>query len=284
MRRMKDKRVSISLPSLRIDSVLKESLEETQQVKKSSLTFAPEAGTQRLRDVINKGVTEEDLIRSVTDAFECGWSSVKLYFMMGLPTETDGDVEAIAGLCQKVVDVFYEMPDRPKGKSVSVSASVSCFIPKPWTPFQCCGFNGMEELARKQKLLLGAKRSRKISISCHDADTSYVEAILAKGDRRVGRALAKVAEAGGCLEAWSEGFSLERWKKAFADAGLDPDFYALRERSFDETEPWEIVDYGVSKAFLKHQWDLARNAVTTANCREKCAGCGINRYVGRECF
>ena len=279
-----EKKVNLSLPSLRVDSFTGTLAQKLRQVRESGLTFAAEAGTQRLRNVINKNITEEEILSGCEDAFMNGYTAVKLYFMLGLPTETDEDVLAISALCQKIVDLFYSLPGRPKGKSVTVSASVSCFIPKPKTPFEFCGFNGVEELRRKQQMLVGSVRSRKIDISYHDSETSYIETVLAKGDRRVHEAILAAYRNGSIFDGWSEGFDYARWLKAFEDAGIDADFYALRARDTDEFEPWDIVDYGVSKSFLKREYEKAVAAQTTPNCREMCSGCGVNRFTGRECF
>ena len=279
-----EKKVNLSLPSLRVDSFSGTLAQKLRQVRESGLTFAAEAGTQRLRNVINKNITEEEILSGCEDAFMNGYTAVKLYFMLGLPTETDEDVLAIGALCQKIVDLFYSLPNRPKGRSVTVSASVSCFIPKPKTPFEFCGFNGVEELRRKQQMLVGSVRSRKIDISYHDSETSYIETVLAKGDRRVHEAVLAAYREGSIFDGWSEGFSYEKWLEAFRKSGIDADFYALRERDFDEFEPWDIVDYGVTKSFLKREYEKATKAQTTPNCREMCSGCGVNRFTGRECF
>lgn len=279
-----EEKVNLSLPSLRVDSFTGTLAQKLRKVRESGLTFAAEAGTQRLRDVINKNITEEEILGGCSDAFSNGYTSVKLYFMLGLPTETDEDVLAIGQLCQKIVDLFYTIPNKPKGKSVSVSASVSCFIPKPKTPFEICGYDGIEELKRKQNLLKSSIHSRKIDISYHDAEISYIEAVLAKGDRRASSAILAAYRNGSIFDGWNEGFSFESWCNAFESAGIDPDFYASRVRSFDEYEPWDIVEYGVTKMFLRRECDKALNGQTTANCREHCSGCGISSFIGRECF
>ena len=279
-----ENKVNLSLPSLRVDSFTGTLAQKLRQVRESGLTFAAEAGTQRLRNVINKNITEEEILSGCEDAFMNGYTAVKLYFMLGLPTETDEDVLAISALCQKIVDLFYSLPNRPRGKSVTVSASVSCFIPKPKTPFEFCGFNGVEELRRKQQMLVGSVRSRKIDISYHDSETSYIETVLAKGDRRVHEAVLAAYRSGSIFDGWSEGFSYEKWMDAFRETGIDADFYAMRQREPGEFEPWDIVDYGVSKAFLKREYEKAVAAQTTPNCREMCSGCGVNRFTGRECF
>ena len=279
-----DEKVNLSLPSLRVDSFSEELAEKIRKVRESGLTFAAEAGTQRLRDVINKNITEENILDGCREAFQSGYTSVKLYFMMGLPTETDEDILGIAQLAQKIVDLYYSLPTKPKGRAVSVTCSVACFIPKPKTPFEVCGYNGVEELRRKQKLLRDSVHSRKISVKCHDANISYLEAVLAKGDRRLGGGILQAFRDGAIFDSWDEGFSFERWMQAFQTAGLDSDFYAVRERSWDEPQPWDVVDYGVSKRFLKREYDLALQAKTTPNCREQCSGCGIIGFTGRECF
>ena len=279
-----DEKVNLSLPSLRVDSFTGTLAQKLRKVRESGLTFAAEAGTQRLRDVINKNITEEEILDGCSDAFRNGYTSVKLYFMLGLPTETDEDVLAIGQLCQKIVDLFYTVPDRPKGRSVSVSASVSCFIPKPKTPFEVCGYDGVEELKRKQQLLKSSIHSRKIDISYHDAEISYIEAVLAKGDRKVSSVILDAYRNGSIFDGWNEGFNYEFWEKAFEDCGVDPDFYAARTRTFDEYEPWDVVEYGVTKRFLRREFEKALEGQTTANCREHCSGCGISSFIGRECF
>ena len=279
-----DKKVNLSLPSMRVDAFTPELAEKIRKVRESGLTFAAEAGTQRLRDVINKNITEDNIISGCKEAFESGYTSVKLYFMMGLPSETDEDILAIGDLCQKIVDLFYSLPNKPKGKSVSVSASVSCFIPKPKTPFEVCPYNGIDELKRKQKLLRDHVKSKKISLSWHDAEIGLIEALLARGDRKVSQIIKNAFYDGAVFDAWGEGFSFERWINAAQKANLEMDFYTSRERDYSETEPWDIVDYGVSKLYLKREYEKAMNAVTTPNCKDKCSGCGINRCCGRECF
>ena len=279
-----EENVNLSLPSMRVDAFSPELAEKIRKVRESGLTFAAEAGTQRLRDVINKNITEENILRGCKEAFESGYTSVKLYFMMGLPTETDEDVIAIGDLCQKVVDLFYALPNRPKGRSVNVSASVACFIPKPKTPFEICGYNGVDELKRKQRLLREHVKSKKISLSWHDAEIGLIEALLAKGDRKVGKAIETAYSNGAIFDSWGEGFSFERWIQAVDCSGLDMDFYTTRDRCFEEKEPWDVVDYGISKTFLKREYDKAMMAITTENCKDKCNGCGINKFCGRECF
>ena len=251
-------RVSLSLPSLRVDNFSKELMEKVSRIKKSGLTFAAEAGTQRLRDVINKNVTEEEVLSTCKTAFEGGYTSVKLYFMMGLPTETMEDIEGIANLAQKVVDLYYSLPTRPKGRSVSVSISCACFVPKPFTPFQFEGQDTMELLREKQKHLLASVKSKKISVSYHDADVSFIEAILAKGDRRMGPVILSAWKKGSKLDGWYEYFDPQRWYDAMAECGLDPAFYANRHRDYDEVMPWDHLDFCVSKEFLIRENKIAR--------------------------
>ncbi len=273
-------RVSLSLPSLRVDNFSKELMEKVSRIKKSGLTFAAEAGTQRLRDVINKNVTEEEVLSTCKTAFEGGYTSVKLYFMMGLPTETMEDIEGIANLAQKVVDLYYSLPTRPKGRSVSVSISCACFVPKPFTPFQFEGQDTMELLREKQKHLLASVKSKKISVSYHDADVSFIEAILAKGDRRMGPVILSAWKKGSKLDGWYEYFDPQRWYDAMAECGLDPAFYANRHRDYDEVMPWDHLDFSVSKEFLIRENKIARQSATTPQCRERCSACGANCLTG----
>ena len=265
--------VSLSLPSLRADNFSMGLMQRVQKVRKSGLTFAPEAGSQRLRDVINKNVTEEDLLRSCRTAFAGGWNAVKLYFMLGLPTETDEDVLAIADLAQKVWQVWREAsPNRSRG--VRITVSTSCFIPKPMTPFQWCPQCSMEELTRRQRLLKDAIRNKSITYNWHSPDVSYVEAALAVGDRRLGSVLENLFRRSGGLQAWEEFFSLEDWLAAFREAGLDPDFYVCRERGEEEFLPWDVIDDGVTKAHLLRELHLAREGRVSPDCRRQCLGCG----------
>ena len=279
----KDK-VSLALPSLRIDNFSKELLDKISHVRKSGLTFAPEAGTQRLRDVINKNITEEEIIRTCRTAFEGGYTAVKLYFMLGLPTETDEDLKGIAELGQRIVNEYYKTENRPKGKSVSVSISVSTFVPKPFTPFEFEPQITKDEILRKQEYLRSQITTKKISLSWHDSSTSYLEGVFARGDRRLGRVIETALQKGCKFDGWDECFDLEKWLDAFADCGIEPSFYANRHRPFEEVNPWDMLDYGVDKQFLVCQNELAHKAITTPNCREKCAGCGANKYGEGVCF
>ncbi|MEA4912610.1 MAG: TIGR03960 family B12-binding radical SAM protein [Oscillospiraceae bacterium] len=277
-------KVNLSLPSLRIDTLSDALVQKTTRVRKSGLTFAPEAGTQRLRDVINKNITEEEIMRGCRVAFENGYTAVKLYFMMGLPTETDDDIRGIAALAQRIVDLYYSMPDRQKGKSVSVNVSCACFIPKPFTPFEFCAANTAEEFARKRKLLLDSLTSRKISVSVHDPKTSFVEAVLARGDRRLSGTIEAVYKDGGIFDSWDEFFSLERWQRAFDATGVDPAFYANRERPTDELFPWDMLDYYVDKSFFAQEYKRALSEKTTPRCDNTCSNCGVAARCGRKCF
>ena len=269
----KDK-IGLQLPSLRIDNFTDELLEKVASVRKSGLTFAPEAGTQRLRDAINKNVTEKDVLDTCKVAFDGGYTAVKLYFMMGLPTETMEDIEGIAELAQKVVDLFYSLPDRPKGRGVTVSISCATFIPKPFTPFQFEPQNDFDTIEAKQKHLLESIKTRKISLSMHMSGTSLIEAVLARGDRRVGNVIYTAWKKGCKFDGWDEFFDFDKWKAAFDECGVDPAFYAYRRREYDEIMPWDHIDFGISKRFLAHQDELAHKSITTQNCSQKCAGCG----------
>ena len=275
------RRVKISLPSQRIDAVLTDTLKETQKVRKTALTLAPEAGTQRLRDVINKGVTEEDLMRSVSDAFSQGWSAVKLYFMIGLPTETDEDVLGIADLAQKVRACYFAVPKEQRAPGLRITVSASVFVPKNFTPFQWCGQPDSETVIRRQNLLKEAlRRIKGVDFKYHAPDLSYIEAVFARGDRRLADALEYGWRHGCRFDGWSDQFKYDTWLEAFKACGLDPDFYALRERELDETLPWDHLDAGVTKAFLRREWEKATRGERTQDCRKGCVGCGLKRYEG----
>lgn len=274
----KDERVSVSLPSLRIDSFSVDIAKEVQAVRKSGLTFAPEAGSQKMRDVINKGVTEEDMMNAVGAAFESGWSGVKLYFMIGLPFETDEDVLAIADLAKKVQYKYYEVTGK-RGCRVTVSAS--SFVPKPYTAFQWFGQNDLENIRRKQFLLKDALKVKNITFQYHDAKTGIIEAVFARGDRRVGKALLTAWKNGARFDGWSDCFSYERWLEALAEVGLDKDFYASRDRGQDEVFPWEHVQPGVARRFLWNEWQKAQAQQLTHDCRRStCTGCGVCQKLG----
>lgn len=277
-----DKKVSLSLPSLRIDSFTRELMDKVASVRASSITFAPEAGTQRLRDVINKNVTEEDLMNAAGIAFAAGKEQVKLYFMDGLPTETDEDLEGIAKLGKAVIEKFYATPEHNKRRQPQVTVSVSCFVPKPFTPFQWEPQDMPETLERKRLYIRSKITDRKIKYSCHDSGTSRIEAVLALGDRRVGAALELACREGFRFDAWDEFFSYDRWMDVFARAGIDPSFYANRRRQTSEVLPWDVIDCGVTKEFLIREYEKAHAGVTTPNCREHCSGCGANRLGGER--
>jgi radical SAM superfamily enzyme YgiQ (UPF0313 family) len=248
-------------------------MEKLAQVRRSGLTFAPEAGTQRLRDVINKNITEEQMLSTARQAFSGGWTSVKLYFMIGLPTETDEDILGIAALAQKVVDEFYRSPDRPMGKGGQVSVSVASFVPKPFTPFQGEAMDSREEIARKQALLRSVINSKKIKLTCHGCETSLLEGVFARGDRRLAEVLELAWRRGARFDGWDDQFRPALWKECFEALGVDPGDY-LRAREKGEALPWDRLDYGVAKPFLWRERERAYAAQTTPNCREKCAGCG----------
>ncbi|MBQ3003214.1 MAG: TIGR03960 family B12-binding radical SAM protein [Clostridia bacterium] len=276
-----EEKVSLSLPSQRIDAFYEELMEKVMSVRKSGLTFAPEAGTQRLRDVINKNIAEDDILVACEKAFDGGRNSLKLYFMNGLPTETDEDIVGIANLAQKIVDLFYAK--KRKGRGVTVTVSVSCFVPKPFTPFQWEAQNSFEELERKQKLLRDHITSRKIDYKYHDAKVSRLEAVFAKGDRRLGKALAEAVARNQRFDAWDEFFSYENWMDIFADTGIDPAFYANRVMGEAELLPWDFIDIGVTKSFLLREKHKAESGETTPDCRTKCSACGANRYCDGGC-
>ena len=269
-----ERQTNISLPSLRVDGFSEELAARLNILRRSGLTFAPEAGTQRLRDAINKNLSEDEILKTAQKAFSAGWTSVKLYFMIGLPTETLEDVGGIAALSQKIVDCFYKNPDRPKGKGVNVSVSVACFVPKPFTPFQWEPQDTMTELEEKQRHLRDLIKTRKITLRCHDPATSSLEGVLARGDRRLCAILEEVFRRGGRRDAWSEHFSLQTWLDAMKDLGVDPGFYANRRRGYDEILPWDHLDYGVTKKYLIRENQLAHQSRTTPNCRISCSGCG----------
>ncbi len=274
--------VSLSLPSLRIDSFSEELMRKVSSVRTGGITFAPEAGTQRLRDVINKNVTEDDLMRSVGIAFRGGKSNVKLYFMNGLPTETDEDILGIAALAKKVVDQYYAMPKPERPKGLGVTVSVSCFVPKPFTPFQWERQDTYSELMRKQELLKSAITDRRIKYAYHDAKVSFIEAVLARGDRRLAPAIAYLADKGQMLDAWDEFFNYDLWIEAFESCGVDPAFYTSRGFGLDEVLPWDIIDIGVTKNYLLRERNKAYEGKTTPSCAEHCSGCGANKLGGKN--
>lgn len=278
-----DAKVNVALPSLRVDNFSDELIKKLVNVRRSGLTFAPEAGTQRMRDVINKNVTEEEIMNTSDIAFSNGYSAVKLYFMLGLPTETMEDVEAIGTLAKKVVDKFYSNPDRPKGRGVTVTASSSNFVPKPFTPFQWEPQATPEELEEKQEHLRQTVPSKRISLSFHDIPTSFIEGVFARGDRRLSDVIEAAWKKGCKFDGWGEFFLYDKWLEAFKETGISPEFYANRRRSYDEVLPWDHLNFGISKSFLKRESEKSKKAETTPHCRIKCAGCGAAALNGGKC-
>lgn len=282
IKEMEQKKVNLSLPSLRIDSFSLDLMEKARKVRKSGLTFAPEAGTRRLRNVINKGVTEEDLLNSVTLAFNGGWSGVKLYFMIGLPTETYADIEGISELGYKVADAYMKVPKEKRGKGLNVTISTSSFVPKPFTPFQWEAQDTIDVLREKQRFLLSKIKSKYIRYNWHESELSFLEAIFARGDRRTGEVLIKAWEKGCKFDSWGEHFKFREWLEAFEECGVDPHFYANRKRDYNEVFPWDHIDVGVSKRFLIRENEKAYREELTSNCRVDCSGCGAAVLKNRE--
>lgn len=284
----KEKGVNISLPSLRIDAFSLDVMSKVQDVKKSSLTFAPEAGSQRLRDVINKGLTEEDIINGAGMAFDAGWNRVKLYFMLGLPTETEEDMKGIAYLCEKIAKRYYEIPKDQRNGKVQIVASSSFFVPKPFTPFQWSPMCTKEEYLSRARIVnqtMKEQLNRKsMKYNWHEADVTVLEGVLARGDRKISSVILAAYEKGCLYDAWSETFDNKKWMEAFEDCGISIDFYNTRTRDLDEILPWDFIDTGVSKAFLKREWERAINASVTPNCRTKCSGCGVMSFGGGVCY
>lgn len=281
MERFEKKKIGVSLPSLRLDTFAIDILKEIEKVRKTGLTFAPEAGSQRLRDVINKGVTEEDLVNTITKVFEEGWSSVKLYFMIGLPTETDEDVLGIKELAYKVKDIFFSMPKEKRKGNLKITVSASCFVPKPFTPFQWVGQNSIDEFYRKARLLKENIRDKKITFNYHDPRLSYLEAVIARGDRRISKLILRAWEKGCKFDSWSDYFNYENWIEAMEELNIDGSFYAHRQRDLDEILPWDFIDPMVSKEFLIREYKKSLEGKTTDDCRHGCRGCGIVGCVMR---
>ncbi|MFA5576219.1 MAG: TIGR03960 family B12-binding radical SAM protein [Tissierellaceae bacterium] len=275
MEQFEQKKVGVSLPSLRLDSFIVDILQEIEKVRKSGLTFAPEAGSQRLRDVINKGVTEEDLVNTVTRIFKEGWSTVKLYFMIGLPTETDEDVLGIRNLAYRVKDLFFETPREQRRGNLKITTSASCFVPKPFTPFQWLGQDSIEDFYRKAYLVKNSIKDNKIKFTFHDPRLSYMEAIISRGDRRISELILRAWEKGCKFDGWSEHFKYEAWIEAMEELNIDGDFYALRNRDLDEILPWDFIDPGVSKEYLKREYNKSLEEKITDDCRLGCKACGI---------
>lgn len=281
----KDQNVGVSLPSLRIDSFSVDLINEIQKVRKTGLTFAPEAGSQRMRDVINKGVTEEDLINSVRASFEAGWSTIKLYFMIGLPYEEIEDVKGIAYLGEKVVSEYFKVPKEVRHKGLKVTLSSSIFVPKPFTPFQWAPQDTMESAREKIRAIRGTIKSRSITYNWHESQVSFLEAIFARGDRRLCDVLIAAFRKGAKFDGWSEYFSYDIWKEALEKCGVDGSFYAYRERSYEEILPWDFIDIGVDKEFLIKENEKAKQASLTPDCRLGCTRCGVNvNFREGKCF
>ena len=281
--------VNISLPSLRIDAFALDVMSKVQDIKKSSLTFAPEAGSQRLRDVINKGLTEEVILHGAHEAFVGGWNRVKLYFMLGLPTETEKDMKGIAHLAERIAEEYYDtVPKEKRHGKVQIVVSTSFFVPKPFTPFQWAPMYTEQDFIDKAKVVKEEIRAqlnqKSIKYNWHEPDVTTLEGFLARGDRRASEVILKAYKKGALYDAWSESFRYDIWKEAFAETGIDIEFYTLRERSTDEILPWDFIDAGVTKEFLIREWKQAKGEVVTPNCRQKCAGCGARRYEGGVCY
>lgn len=280
--------INISLPSLRIDAFSLDIMSKVQDIKKSSLTFAPEAGTQRLRDVINKGLTEEVILKGAGEAFEGGWNKVKLYFMLGLPTETEDDMKGIAHLAEAIAKRYYEIPKDQRNGKCQITVSTSFFVPKPFTPFQWATMQKPEEYINRAKIvkneICSQLNQKSIKYNWHEADVTVLEGILARGDRRICDVIEAVYKKGCIFDAWSEYFDMDAWMNTFAELDINPDFYTMRERSIDEILPWDFIDAGVSKKFLIREWERAMNETVTPNCRAKCSGCGAGVFGGGVCI
>lgn len=283
----KEEGINISLPSLRIDTFALDVMSKVQDIRKSSLTFAPEAGTQRLRDVINKGLSEEDILNGAMEAFRGGWNRVKLYFMLGLPGETYNDIEGIAILSDEIAREYYTIPKESRNGKVNIVTSTSIFVPKPFTPFQWAPMDTMEQAREKRDFLLSKIReqlnAKSIKYNCHDADVSSLEGVFARGDRRLCNVIRQAYESGCMYDAWSEYFHYDKWKKAFEDNNLDMEFYIRRERAEDELFPWDFIDIGVTKEFMLKEYHNSKAEVVTPNCRSKCSGCGAMKFQCGVC-
>lgn len=283
----KEEGINISLPSLRIDTFALDVMSKVQDIRKSSLTFAPEAGTQRLRDVINKGLSEEDILNGAMEAFRGGWNRVKLYFMLGLPGETYNDIEGIAILSDEIAREYYTIPKENRNGKVNIVTSTSIFVPKPFTPFQWAPMDTMEQAKEKRDFLLSKIReqlnAKSIKYNCHDADVSSLEGVFARGDRRLCNVIRQAYESGCMYDAWSEYFHYDKWKKAFEDNNLDMEFYIRRERAEDELFPWDFIDIGVTKEFMLKEYHNSKAEVVTPNCRSKCSGCGAMKFQCGVC-
>jgi len=279
------KGINLSLPSLRVDAFSLELMNKIQAVRKSSVTFAPEAGTQRMRNVINKNLTEEVILNGCKMLFEGGWDRVKLYFMLGLPTETDEDLKGIGALSDKIVDTYFELPKEVRSnRSISAVLSTSCFVPKPFTPFQWAAQDTCETFMEKQMVVKNSITRKQVQYNYHDAQLSALEGAMARGDRRIGKVLYEAWKLGCKFDAWNDIFSYEKWMEAFKNADVNPAFYANRQRDLDEKLPWDHISVGVTKEFLKREYQKALAETTTPNCREQCSGCGARKFNGGVCF
>ncbi|MDY2820167.1 MAG: TIGR03960 family B12-binding radical SAM protein [Hominisplanchenecus sp.] len=282
------KGVNISLPSLRIDAFSLDVMSKVQDIKKSSLTFAPEAGSQRLRNVINKGLTEEVILQGAGEAFKGGWNKVKLYFMLGLPTETEEDIKEIAHLAEKIAERYYEIPKQERNGKCQITVSTSFFVPKPFTPFQWVSMNDRDQFLGKARIvnqeIKDQLNKKSIKYNWHEADVTVLEGILARGDRRIGTAIRQAYENGALYDAWGENFVYKHWQDAFEQTGIDPSFYTERERSRDEILPWDFIQIGVTKKFLWNEWEKAKEEKITKNCRAGCSGCGAKVFGGGVCY
>ena len=284
----KNKGINISLPSLRIDAFSLDVMSQVQDIRKSSLTFAPEAGSQRMRNVINKGLTEEDIISGAGQAFEGGWNKVKLYFMLGLPTETEEDMEAIAVLADKVARRYYEIPKDQRNGKCQITASSSFFIPKPFTPFQWAPMLNHEDYIERAAIVkhafLNQLNKKSLRYNWHDAEVSVLEGVFARGDRKIASVIEEAYRMGCIYDSWSEQFDNDKWMQAFDNTGIEIGFYNLRERAEEEVFPWDFIDIGVTKKFLRREWDRAMKGEVTPNCRMQCSGCGVAKWKGGVCI
>lgn len=280
-----DNKVAIALPSIRVDAFSVDLIKEIQKVRKTGLTFAPEAGSQRMRDIINKGLTEEKILEATRSAFEAGWSSIKLYFIIGLPYENIEDCAAIGELAEKMADEYFKIPKGVRSKGLSIKVSTSILVPKPFTPFQWAPMETMEMVNKKINAVKGAIKSRSIVYNYHAQKTSYMEAVFARGDRRLNEVLIKAFQKGAKFDGWSEYFNYDAWMEALAECGVDGDFYVYRERGYDEILPWDFIDIGVSRKYLERENEKAKRAELTQNCRKGCTACGINvKFKEGKCF
>ncbi|MDY2728732.1 MAG: TIGR03960 family B12-binding radical SAM protein [Clostridium sp.] len=280
-----DNKVAVALPSIRVDAFSVDLIKEIQKVKKTGLTFAPEAGSQRMRDVINKGLTEERILEAAKSAFEAGWATIKLYFIIGLPYENIEDCEAIGELAQKIADEYFAVPKNVRRKGLKITVSTSILVPKPFTPFQWAKMTPIDDVSDKIDAVKRSIKSRSITYNYHSQTTSFMEAVFARGDRRICEVLVKAFEKGCKFDGWSQYFNFDAWKEAMEECNIDGKFYAYRERSYDEILPWDFIDIGVNKSYLKNENEKAKKAITTQNCRKGCTGCGINvNFKEGECF